>query len=77
MAAAAAAAAVAAAEIAAIDTILGYIGSIVAIEQTCIAEDGFQSFNDLLTLQQSDVVSLSKGFSVRIRAQGMLNFGLC
>ena len=41
-----------------------------------IAADGFESYDNILTLGGSDIVNLSKGFSNRTSAAGKIIFGL-
>jgi hypothetical protein len=59
-----------------ISTILEYCGFTNAGDRTNIAQDGFESFDDILTLSEKDIGSLSKGFSERTVANGRINFGL-
>jgi hypothetical protein len=65
-----------AAEILAIDTILGYCGFSVDANRLSIAEDGLESFADMLSLTEKDIGSLAKGFAERTAAQGRIIFGL-
>jgi hypothetical protein len=64
-----------AAEILAIDTILGYCGFSVDANRLSIAEDGLESFADMLSLTEKDIGSLAKGFAERTAAQGRIIFG--
>jgi hypothetical protein len=45
-----------------IDTILRYCGFAAANDRTSIAQDGFESFEDIMSLSEKDVSSLAKGF---------------
>ena len=45
-------------------------------QQTIIAEDGFESYDYILTLGDSDIRNLVKGFSDRTVAAGKISFGL-
>jgi hypothetical protein len=63
------------AEAVAIRTILTYCGFETDVHQNSIAEDGFESYADLLSLTVKDVTSLAKGFGERTTAQGRINFG--
>ena len=44
-------------------------------QQTGIAAEGFDSYDNILTLGGSDMVNLSKGFSGRTVAVGNIIFG--
>jgi hypothetical protein len=59
-----------------IDTILGYCGFDTAVGRAAIQVDGFESYNDIQTLEDKDVVSLAKGFADRSQANGRIIFGL-
>ena len=63
-------------EAAQIDLILAYVGFIVPDQRISIAEDGFESFDDMLSLTEKDVGSMAKGFAERTQAQGRIIFGL-
>jgi hypothetical protein len=65
-----------AAEAAEIDLILEYCGFTDARGRTDIAADGFESYDDITSLTDKDIASLSKGFAERTAAQGKINFGL-
>ena len=60
-----------------IDKILEYSSFDDSAQQTIIAVDGFGSYYDILTLGDSDIVNLVKGFSDRTVAAGMISFSLC
>ena len=60
-----------------IDKILEYSGFDDSAQQSIIAEDGFDSYDDILTLGDSDIVNLSKGLSDRTVVAGNISFGLC
>ena len=59
-----------------IDKILEYSGFDDSSQQTIIAADGFGSYDDILTLGDSDILDLVKGFSGRTVATGNISFGL-
>ena len=59
-----------------IDTILRYCGFAEANDRTSIAQDGFKSFEDIMSLSEKDVSSLAKGFVERTVASGKIVFGL-
>jgi hypothetical protein len=59
-----------------IDTILRYSGFFVANNRISIARDGFESFEDIMSLSEKDVSSLAKGFAERTVASGKIVFGL-
>jgi hypothetical protein len=59
-----------------IDTILTYCGFAGPNERLNIAEDGFESFEDIMSLSEKDVGSLAKGFAERTAANGRIIFGL-
>ena len=59
-----------------IDKILEYYGFDDSEQQTIIASDGFESYDDILTLGDSNIVNLAKGFSDRTVAAGKTSFGL-
>jgi hypothetical protein len=65
-----------AAEAANIDSMLSYIGFNAQAERTAIAQDGFESFDDLLQLKDKDIDTMSKGFADRTAAGGRITFGL-
>jgi hypothetical protein len=58
------------------DTILEYCGFNLQANRNDIAADGFESFEDMLTLTEKDITSLAKGFAERAVAQGRIIFGL-
>jgi hypothetical protein len=58
------------------DTILRYCGLAAANSRTSIAQDGFESFEDIMSLSEKDVSSLAKGFAARTVASGKSVFGL-
>lgn len=66
----------AALEAAAIDNMLLYVGFAVAANRVSIAADGLESFDAILSLTETDVSSLSKGFADRRMADGRITFGL-
>ena len=53
-----------------IDKILEYSGFDNSAQQTIIAADGFESYDDILVLGESDIVNLAKGFFDRNVAEG-------
>ncbi len=59
-----------------IDTILRYCGFAAANDRISIAQDGFESFEDIMSLSEKDVSSLAKGFAERTVASGKIVFGL-
>jgi hypothetical protein len=59
-----------------ISTILEYCGFVNAGDRTNIIQDGFESFDNILTLSEKDINSLSKGFSDRTAVNGRINFGV-
>jgi hypothetical protein len=59
-----------------IDTILRYCGFAQANDRMSIAQDGFESFEDIMSLSEKDVSSLAKGFANRTVASGKIVFGL-
>ena len=59
-----------------IDKILEYSGFDDSAQRTIIAADGFESYDDILTLGDSNIVNLAKGFSDRTVATGKISFGL-
>ena len=63
-------------EAADIDMILQYCGFDNPGERDAIAEDGFESFLDILSLSEKDVSNLAKGFAERTAGDGRINFGL-
>jgi hypothetical protein len=44
-------------------TILRYCGFAAANNRTSIAQDGFETFEDIMSLSEKDVSSLAKGFA--------------
>ena len=63
-------------EAADIDLILAYVGFTDPAHRIAIAEDGFESFSDILSLTEKDIYALAKGFGERTAAGGRINFGL-
>jgi hypothetical protein len=59
-----------------IDTILRYCGLAAANGRTSIAQDGFKSFENIMSLSEKDVSSLAKGFAERTVASGKILLGL-
>ena len=59
-----------------IDKILEYSGFDKSAQQTIVAADRFESYYDILTLGDSDIVNQAKGFSDRTVATGNISFGL-
>ena len=59
-----------------IDKILEYSGFDKSAQQTIVAADRFESYYDILTLGDSDIVNQAKGFSDRNVATGNISFGL-
>jgi hypothetical protein len=64
------------AEAVAIRTILTHCDFETDAQQNSIAEDGFESYADLLSLTVKDATGLAKGFGERTTAQGRINFGM-
>ena len=60
-----------------IDNILEYSGFDNSAQQTIIATDGFESYDDILTLGDSDTVNLANSFLDRTVAAGKISFVLC
>ena len=58
-----------------IDKILEYSGFGESAQRIIISADGFESYDDILTLGDSDIVNLVKGFSDRTVAAGKIIFG--
>ena len=56
--------------------ILEYSSFNNSAQRTIIAADGFESYDNILTLGDSYIVNLSKGFSDRNVAAGNIGFGL-
>ena len=65
-----------AAEEAKIKSISQYCGFNEQRGRDDIAADGFESYDDIMSLTEKDVGSLSKGFADRTSTQGRINFGL-
>jgi hypothetical protein len=59
-----------------IDTILGYCGFTSQASRDNIQADGFESYEDILSLAEKDIASLSKGFAERATNGGRIIFGL-
>ena len=59
-----------------IDTILRYCGFADEDDRISIAEDGFESLEDITSLTDKDVGNLAKGFAERTVANGKIIFGL-
>ena len=59
-----------------IDTILRYCGFAAANDIISIAQDGFGSFEDIMSLSEKDESSLAKGFAERTVASRKIVFGL-
>jgi hypothetical protein len=57
-------------------TVLEYFGFALQVNRTDITADGFESFNDILTMSETNIGSLSKGFTERTMANGKIIFGL-
>ena len=57
-----------------IDKILEYSGFDDSAQQTTITADWFESNDDILTLGDSDIVNLSKGFYDRTVSKGNISF---
>ena len=57
------------------DKILEYTGFDDSAQQTIVAAYGFESYDDILTLRDSDIVNPAKGFSDRTFAAGKIIFG--
>ena len=58
----------------AIENILEYSGFDDSAQRTIISEDGFESYDDILTLGDSDIVNLVKSFSDSTVAAGKIIF---
>ena len=65
-----------AAEDIAVDAVLEYCGFILPQHRAAIRADGFNSFKDLMKLNQKDIESLAKGFEAKTVQPGKINFGL-
>ena len=66
-----------AAEAANVDLILEYCGFAIDADRAAIADDGFESYDDMQSLTEKDVSALAKGFADRTSvAQGRIIFGL-
>ena len=59
-----------------IDKILEYPGFEDSAQLTIIASDRFESYDDIFTLGDSDIVNLAKGFADRTITSGKISFGL-
>ena len=59
-----------------VDKILEYSGFDDSAQQTIIAVDGFESYDNILALGDSDIANLAKGFSDRTVAVGKISFAL-
>ena len=59
-----------------IDKILEYSGFDDSAQQTIITADGFESYDGILTLGDSDIVNLAKGFSDSNFSAWKISFGL-
>ena len=59
-----------------IDKILEYPGFEDSAQLTIIASDRFESYDDIFTLGDSDIVNLAKGLSDRTVVAGNIRFGL-
>jgi hypothetical protein len=59
-----------------INTILRYCGFAGENNRINIKQDGFKSFDDIISLSGKDVNSLAKGFAERLVANGKIVFGL-
>ena len=59
-----------------INIILEYSGFDNSVQQTIITADGFESYDNTLTLGESYIINLAKGFSNRTFATGKTIFGL-
>ena len=59
-----------------IDKILEKYGFDDSSQQIIITADGLESYDDILTLGDSDITKLSKGLSDRTVAAGKTSFGL-
>jgi hypothetical protein len=68
---------VTAAEAAEIRTILEFCGFDVDANRISIAQDGLESFTDMLSLTEKDIGALANGFQERTAADGRIIFGLC
>jgi hypothetical protein len=59
-----------------INTILTYCGFDTNATRENIVVDGFESFQDIMSLTEKDVSDLAKGFVERTAAAGSIIFGL-
>ena len=59
-----------------IENIMEYSGFDNSEKRTIITVDGFESYDDILTLRDSDIVNLAKSFSDRTVATGKISFAL-
>ena len=59
-----------------IDKILEYSRFNKSAQETIIAADWFESYDDILTLGDSYIANLEKGFSYRTVTAGKISFGL-
>ena len=59
-----------------IEKILEYSGFNYSEQRTIITADGFKSYYYILTLGDSDIVNLAKGFSGMNVSAGKISFGL-
>ena len=59
-----------------IDNFLEYSSFNKSSQWTIIAADEFESYDDILTVGDSDIVNLLKGFSDRTVSAGKIRFGL-
>ena len=59
-----------------IDKILEYSGFDDSAQQTITTAYGFESYDDILTLGDSDIVNLAKSFSDRTVDAGKISLGL-
>jgi hypothetical protein len=64
------------AEAANTDSMLGCIGFNAQAEQTAMAQDEFESFDDLSQLKDKDIATTSEGVADRTAAGGRIAFGL-
>jgi hypothetical protein len=60
-----------------IDTILRYCGFAAANDRISITQDGFELFEDIMSLSEKDVSSLAKGFAERTVARAGRSYSAC
>ena len=63
-------------EVEEVDMLLQYVGFSEESVRNNISSDGFESFEDIMTLKEKDISELAKGFADRSVANGKVIFGL-